>query len=245
MTINNRQKALLHVAKGKLRMSDNEYRSCFMYLAGVESSADLDQDGFEAIMVFFDWRDFRSLVAEGPPYGNRPGMATFAQLELIRCLWRKYARGAAGEDELNTWLLDKFRLSSLSFVDMKTARKMIAALKAMKAIEMIAARGVTGISGAASRGAAPLLYPVARRRPGPPPPRHRIPFKNAHLRISGGWVAETVWQASVARLSNACYSTSICACTGPGDRAPQNTIASIRHSTMADCRRPPASALKP
>ena len=68
-------------------------------------------------------------------------MATFAQLELIRCPWRAYTRGAAGKDELNTWLLNKFRLSSLRFVDMKAPRKMITALKAMKVIEMIAARG--------------------------------------------------------------------------------------------------------
>ncbi|MFC3059417.1 regulatory protein GemA [Paenirhodobacter populi] len=132
MTISNRQKAILHLAKGKLGLTDNEYRSCLVHLAGVESSVDLDQDGFEAVMGFFEWRGFRPLLAEGPSYGNRPGMATFAQLELIRCLWREYTRGAAGEQELNKWLLNSFRLSSLRFVDMKTARKLITALKAMK-----------------------------------------------------------------------------------------------------------------
>lgn len=132
MAINNRQKALLHVAKGKLGLTDNEYRSCLVHLAGVESSTDLDQEGFEAIMGFFEWRGFRPLVAEGPAYGNRPGMATFAQLELIRTLWREYTQGRAGEDELNKWLSNKFGLSSLRFVKMGMARKLITALKAMK-----------------------------------------------------------------------------------------------------------------
>ena len=72
MTINNRQKALLHVAKGKFGLSDNEYRSCLVHLAGVESSVDLDQDGFEAIMGFFEWRGFRPLVADGRPMATGP-----------------------------------------------------------------------------------------------------------------------------------------------------------------------------
>ena len=82
-----------------------------------------------------DTLGFAPLDKRGPSYGNRPGMASFAQIELIRTLWWEYTRGKAGEDELNKWLSNKFHLSSLRFVDLQTARKMITALKAMKARE--------------------------------------------------------------------------------------------------------------
>jgi len=59
-------------------------------------------------------------------------MASFAQLEFIRDLWHEYTRGKAGEDELNKWLLNKWKVASLRFVTSDMARKMITALKAMK-----------------------------------------------------------------------------------------------------------------
>ena len=40
-------------------------------------------------MGFFEYCGFRPLGKGAPRYGKRPGMATFAQLELIRELWRE------------------------------------------------------------------------------------------------------------------------------------------------------------
>ena len=134
MPLNRKQIAILHVAKSKLGISEAEYRAALVQIAGVESSTELDRGGFEALMGFCEYLGFEPLVRRGPDYGKRPGMASFAQLELIRELWREYTLGANGsEDELNKWLLRSFKVSSLRFLTMEAARKAITALKAMKA----------------------------------------------------------------------------------------------------------------
>lgn len=134
MPLNRKQIAILHVAKSKLGISEAEYRAALVQIAGVESSTELDRGGFEALMGFFEYLGFEPLRRRGADYGARPGMASFAQLELIRELWREYTRGAYGsEDELNKWLLRSFKVSSLRFLTMEAARKAITAHKAMKA----------------------------------------------------------------------------------------------------------------
>ena len=72
------------------------------------------------------------MTRNGANYGPRPGMASYAQLELIRALWFEYSQGRAGEGELNKWLERCFKLTSLRFLDKATAPKVITALKAMK-----------------------------------------------------------------------------------------------------------------
>ena len=133
MPISRNQIAILHVAKAKLRFSDETWRTALAQIAGVTSSAELDRAGFEAMMGFLEYCGFRPLDRRGPGYGERPGMASFAQIELIRALWAEYTRGRAGEEELAKWLLRSFRLSSLRFLTAEAAPKVITALKAMKA----------------------------------------------------------------------------------------------------------------
>lgn len=70
-------------------------------------------------------RDFAALTARS--------MANFAQLELVRALWSEWTQGRGTEDGLNTWLERCFRVSSLRFLTLDGARKVITALKAMKA----------------------------------------------------------------------------------------------------------------
>jgi len=131
MTISNKQKAILHVAKGKLDLSDAKYRAALVHVAGVTSSTELDKDGFSAMMGLFEYLSFEPLVARGPDYGDRPGMASFAQIELIRALWSEYTDDV-GEDALNKWMLRSFKISSLRFLKKPIAQKIIAALKMMK-----------------------------------------------------------------------------------------------------------------
>ena len=133
MTINRKQIALVHVAKAKLSLSDAMYRSALIQIADVTSSTDLDTAGFEALMGYFEYLGFKPLRSKGPDYGNRPGMASFAQIEFIRTLWREYTHGQAGEEELNKWLERCWKVSSLRFMSADTAPKAITALKAMKA----------------------------------------------------------------------------------------------------------------
>ncbi len=132
MTISPNQLKLLWTAKSKLKITDEQMRVALVHLTGCTSTRDLDTDGFEVMMGLFEWMGFRPLVAKGPNYGDRPGMASFAQLELIRDLWHEYTKGQAGEDELNKWLLNKWKLSSLRFLRKDTAGKVITALKVMK-----------------------------------------------------------------------------------------------------------------
>lgn len=133
MSLNRKQIALLHVAKARLSMSDHSYTSALVELAGVTSSTELDQDGFTLVMGFFEWRGFAPEQAKGPSYGERPGMASFAQLELIRTLWREFTRGKGDEASLSKWLERTFKVSSLRFLTKGDGQKAITALKAMKA----------------------------------------------------------------------------------------------------------------
>lgn len=132
MTLTNKQKAILHVAKGKLNLSERDYRAALVHVAGVTSSTELDKAGFEAMMGLFEYLGFEPLVARGADYGNRPGMASFAQIELIRAIWAEYTDNV-GEDALNKWLLRSFKVSSLRFLKKAAAQKAITALKSMKA----------------------------------------------------------------------------------------------------------------
>lgn len=133
MTINRAQLALIHVAVSKLGLSDAQYRSALADIGGVTTSKDLDRDGFDAMMGYFQWLGFDPVAPKGQNYGDRTGMATWRQLELIRSLWREITRRAyEGETELNKWLLRSFKVSSLRFVTDAQAPKIITALMAWK-----------------------------------------------------------------------------------------------------------------
>ncbi|ABG30066.1 regulatory protein GemA [Roseobacter denitrificans] len=133
MKLTNKQMALLHVAKSKLDLSEHQYRATLVQIAEVTSATELDQDGFDAIMGFFEYLGFTPLTPRAKDYGTRPGMASFAQIELILALWHEYTGGKAGEAELNKWLLRTWKISSLRFLSKAMAPKAITALKSMKA----------------------------------------------------------------------------------------------------------------
>lgn len=101
MTITSRQVALLRYGQRQLGWSDAIWRVTLAELGGVESTKELDQAGFELIMAFLEHSGFRPAQAKGPDYGNRPGFASFAQLELIRTLWREWTRGEGTAAGLN------------------------------------------------------------------------------------------------------------------------------------------------
>lgn len=134
MSLTRRQKAIIHVAKTKLGWDDDTYRAVLVRIGGVTSSSDLDQAGFEAFMGFAEYCGFRPLGKGAPRYGDRPGMATFAQLELIRELWRELHRAAECDDAaLTGWLAKWFKVSSMRFLTLDAARRVIVALKSWKA----------------------------------------------------------------------------------------------------------------
>lgn len=123
--------ALLHVAKRDLGLSDDDYRAILLRLANVESSRDLDLLGFEAVIAYIGQLGFKSSWQKRT-FGHRRDMASPAQVDLIRRLWRDY-HGSDDDAALNAWLNHFHHIAALRFVDAEKAQPVIAALKAMVA----------------------------------------------------------------------------------------------------------------
>lgn len=125
-----KQFTLLRVAKKQLGLDDDTYRDVLQRVTSCNSSVDLTQPSFTAVIKYFTAMGFRSTWTKRS-YGYRPTMAMPAHVDLIRWLWAKFlGREDENDMELNKWL-DRFhKVSSLRFVDKKAA-KVISALRAM------------------------------------------------------------------------------------------------------------------
>ncbi|MGH6914671.1 MAG: phage protein GemA/Gp16 family protein, partial [Geminicoccales bacterium] len=84
------QIAILHVARKQLGMDDDAWRALLAPAAFVTSSTKLGQGGFNLVMLELERLGFKSRSARRN-YGNRPGMATDAQVAKIRVLWREWS----------------------------------------------------------------------------------------------------------------------------------------------------------
>jgi len=127
-----KQLALVHIAKARLGVPDDEYREILRDHCGVETSKDLDAEGFGLLMALFRQWGFLS-DWEKANFGDRPGMATARQVAFIRHLWDEYTAGQGSDAQLGTWLDKHFGVSALRFLDAAGAGKAITALKAMAA----------------------------------------------------------------------------------------------------------------
>ena len=130
--LSRKQIALLHVAKRDLGLDDDDYRAILARYGGCESAADLDLYGFDNVIRYFTALGFRSTWTKRT-YGDRPGMASPAQVDLMRLLWRQYHGDDENDVALNRWLMKYHKVSALRFVDAKKVGSVIAALKAMAA----------------------------------------------------------------------------------------------------------------
>jgi phage gp16-like protein len=128
--ITDAQRKLIHLARRRLELTEEDYRALLQRVAGVASSNDLDGDaGVNAVMQEFGRLGFKT-VQQAPKYGERWGWATQKQLDLIRSLWRKYA-GTEEEAGLERFLEKQFKVTSLRFLDFRTAQKVITTFKRM------------------------------------------------------------------------------------------------------------------
>lgn len=105
-------------------------------MAGVESSKDLDQEGFELVMQGFAAMGYRSDFTKGF-YGRRRSpaggeMATPAQISRIRMLYSEFTGGGGGQLSLDNWLERTFRVSALRFLTSEQAEKALKALWSMR-----------------------------------------------------------------------------------------------------------------
>ncbi|BBF92907.1 regulatory protein GemA [Blastochloris tepida] len=124
-----KQIALIKVAKRQLGLTDDQYRALLLWAGGVESAKDLDAAGFERVMGYLTRLGFKSDWSKRT-FGNRPGMASPKQVDLIRDLWRDYS-GADDDAALGRWLERSYGVSSLRFLDAPAAQKAITGLRAM------------------------------------------------------------------------------------------------------------------
>jgi hypothetical protein len=123
---------LLHVAKRQLGIADDEWRALLSRVAGVVSSADLDDFGFQRVIGELNRLGFRSTSARRN-FGHRPGFATPAQINAIRGYWREFHGPDPDDSALNGWLFHYHRVSALRFVSSEKAAKVLPALKQMVA----------------------------------------------------------------------------------------------------------------
>jgi hypothetical protein len=120
---------LLQVARSRLRLAEEDYRSVLENYGGARSARDLDATGFDAVMDRFRALGFTS-TARQRSYGERDGMATPGQVDSIRKLWAAWA-DAPTEANLNIFLERQAKVSALRFLDAAKAGAVITALKVM------------------------------------------------------------------------------------------------------------------
>jgi phage gp16-like protein len=137
MAIDRKQLSLIHVAKARLGLDDDDYRTILRRFGGVDSSKSLDQSGFLRVMDAFTRLGFRSDF-NTKNFGERAAMASPNQVALIRSLWVEYTTGEGTEKTLGKWLERTFKISSIRFVSAEIAPKAITALKAMKEKKKVA-----------------------------------------------------------------------------------------------------------
>lgn len=70
MSIGRKKKALVHIAKEDLQLSEESYRQILKAVAGVESSTELTREGFEKVMKRFEEMGFKGLLLH--PYHPTP-----------------------------------------------------------------------------------------------------------------------------------------------------------------------------
>jgi hypothetical protein len=70
MVIGRKKKALIHIAKENLHLDEESYRQILKGVAGVESSARLNREGFEKVMKRFQEMGFKGLLPD--PYQPVP-----------------------------------------------------------------------------------------------------------------------------------------------------------------------------
>lgn len=131
MAIAKQKKAVIHVAKSQLHLADEDYRAMLQRVAGVSSSSELDDAGFDKVMAEFEMLGFRR-TRQREQDVRREGMATPKQLGRIRALWKAFS-GNDDELKLGKWLGKHFHVSSVRFVEDSRAGKVVAVLEKMAA----------------------------------------------------------------------------------------------------------------
>ena len=131
LTLAPKKVQLIQVARKRLALAEDDYRSILLNVGGSASAKTLDLRGFEAVMDRFRQLGFTS-TARAATYGERAGMASPGQVAMIRRLWREAVDDPTAA-ALGAFLDHRFKVSALRFLPDTKAGAVITALKAMTA----------------------------------------------------------------------------------------------------------------
>ena len=133
----NTQKQIIHIAKSKLGMSDDNYRqilSGFVLANGnaCSSSKELSYDQAEALIHIMKKLGFQTYRLKYEEYENREGgFATPGQMRKIEGLWMYHARTKTCE-AMNAFIARIVGKSHITFVKAQDVHKIIKAIEALK-----------------------------------------------------------------------------------------------------------------
>jgi phage gp16-like protein len=125
MPIDNKKKSLIHVAKTKVGMSEDEYRAMLEGF-GVASSSELSQTGFEAVMKHFEKLGF---VARKK--FNRPADSKKRLMSKVEAIKADMKLPAAYLDAMSLRMFknkDGHPVASYRWLDAHQLHKLVAAL---------------------------------------------------------------------------------------------------------------------
>lgn len=133
---------LLQLARRELGLTEEDYRAILAAQGGYARTKDIVRDdrAFDRVTAHLRRLGFKS-TAHRRAFDREDHlgtMATRAQVGLIRELWQANAKDKS-DAALDRWLESKFKVSSLRFLPIEKARKVIAALKAWR--ERLDAKG--------------------------------------------------------------------------------------------------------
>ena len=118
--IDHKKLAVIHIVKGELGLSDEEYRDVLQLAAGVNSAKELDEAGFRRLMRFF---------ARSRWYQPNHRGLTLRQKLFIQHL---FAELHWSPPHCRNFLMKYYRKPDIERLDKKEASKVIEALKQIK-----------------------------------------------------------------------------------------------------------------
>lgn len=132
-TIGNSRISILHVAKAAIGMTEEDYRSMLVRVAGVRSSKDLNDSGFVAVMEEFKRlgfvRDETRRLPKGAgstrPEQNRPSAP---QWRLMESRARAVGFDGITDPRFVSWAKARGQVDHPKFLDAAGAQKIIGAL---------------------------------------------------------------------------------------------------------------------
>lgn len=143
--IDNNRKAILHIAQQELKLDRDTYETILYVNAGVKSSKQLTNAGYDAVMKVLESHGFkprpgkakRRMSSYRKPNKTKKArwskdgeMASPEQQKTIVALWEDWA-DVKTHAALRHWLEKRFGVSDIYFLTLEMAIKVTEALKAM------------------------------------------------------------------------------------------------------------------